>query len=58
MLEDGSTVSNDVMTVGGSNLQAFTGIHGGPIQDTNHNGKLDAEDLPGLDAVGFSLSGV
>ena len=58
VLEDGSTVSHDVMTVGGSNLQAFAGINGGPLTDTNEDGKIDGEDLPGLDAIGFSLSGV
>ena len=58
VLEDGSTVSHDVMTVGGSHLQAFAGINGGPLVDTSGDGKIDAGDLPGLDAVGFSLSGV
>ncbi|MBF0463200.1 MAG: hypothetical protein HQL87_17680, partial [Magnetococcales bacterium] len=45
-LANGAQVSHDVLTVGGSNLQAFAGIHGGP-----------AETL-GNDAVGFLLSGV
>ncbi|MBU3651560.1 MAG: hypothetical protein FGM44_00615, partial [Limnohabitans sp.] len=57
-LSDGSVVSHDVMTLGGANLQAFAGLSGGPLVDSNHDGKIDSNDTPGDDAMGFSLADV
>ncbi|MEN9775669.1 MAG: hypothetical protein RL322_2739, partial [Pseudomonadota bacterium] len=58
VLADGSRISHDVLTVGGTDLQAFAGLNGGPLVDSNQDGKIDSDDTPGADAVGFALSGV
>ncbi|NBS65034.1 MAG: hypothetical protein EBT33_11900, partial [Betaproteobacteria bacterium] len=58
VLADGSRVSHDVLTVGGTDLQAFAGLNGGPLIDSNQDGTIDSDDTPGPDAVGFSLAGV
>ncbi|MEN9761790.1 MAG: hypothetical protein RI906_1616, partial [Pseudomonadota bacterium] len=58
VLADGSRISHDVLTVGGAELQAFAGINGGPLVDSNNDKVIDSKDSPGPDAVGFSLSGV
>ena len=55
-LDDGSRISHDVLTVGGSGLQAFAGLDGGPLVDSNQDGRIDSQDRPGADAVGFSLA--
>jgi len=58
-LSDGSRVTHDVLTVGGANLQAFAGTGGGPLIDTNQNGRIDSGDRPAQPgATGFALGGV
>ncbi|MGI9211233.1 MAG: beta strand repeat-containing protein [Methylococcaceae bacterium] len=58
VLDDGKRQKHDVLMIGGKGLQAFAGIHGGPLVDSNGDGHINSDDTPGADAVGFSLSGV
>jgi hypothetical protein len=58
-LDDGSVVSHDVLTLGGRDLQAFAGLNGGVLVDSNHDGRIDSLDQPAdPTALGFSLAGV
>jgi hypothetical protein len=57
VLANGSVVSQaSVLTIGGTHLNAFAGIHGPYRTDTNGDGRIDFNDEVSADAVGLSLS--
>jgi len=57
-LADGTEVETDLLTVGGTNLEAFAGINGPYLVDSNDDGTIDDDDTPNADAIGLSLGGV
>jgi hypothetical protein len=56
-LADGSTVTADMLSIGGTGLNAFAGINGPYRGDTNGDGRINLDDEPNPNALGLSLSG-
>ncbi|MFM7568170.1 MAG: hypothetical protein ACKO8O_05670, partial [Betaproteobacteria bacterium] len=54
-LADGTRMTADTLSVGGSRLNAFAGIGGGYFTDSNGDGVIDGLDSPNADARGFVL---
>ena len=57
-LADGTVVNTDMLTVGGTQLNAFVGINGPYRTDSNGNEVIDEQDARNEAAMGLSLGGV
>ncbi|NDG42542.1 MAG: hypothetical protein EBY28_25120, partial [Betaproteobacteria bacterium] len=56
-LSDGKTVEARRWVIGASHLDAFVGLNGPYLIDSNHNGSLN-DETPNRSAAGFQLTGV
>ncbi|MEY4213725.1 MAG: hypothetical protein RL458_1951, partial [Pseudomonadota bacterium] len=54
-LADGTRLTVDTLSLGGTGLSAFAGIGGGYFTDSNGDGLINASDTPNPDARGFVL---
>ncbi|MDD2604023.1 MAG: hypothetical protein PHF66_04320, partial [Desulfobacteraceae bacterium] len=52
------TVQVDLLTVGASGVDAFAGVNGPYMVDSNGDGVIDGNDTPNTNALGLSLSDV
>ena len=57
-LADGTIVDADVLRIGGNNVNAFVGMNGPYLIDSDADGDIDGDDVPNADAVGLALSDV
>ncbi|MBF0339921.1 MAG: hypothetical protein HQL95_03035, partial [Magnetococcales bacterium] len=55
-LADASPVNTDMLTLGGTGLNAFVGANGPYRRDTNGDGTIDLDDDVNLNAVGLTLT--
>ncbi|MGN7613297.1 hypothetical protein ACQZV8_14575, partial [Magnetococcales bacterium HHB-1] len=55
---DGSDVTVDLITIGGTELEAFVGVGGAYRSDSNEDGRIDQADEVNENARGFSMGGV
>ncbi|NGZ27977.1 MAG: hypothetical protein G8345_13940, partial [Magnetococcales bacterium] len=55
ILADSSTVQADLLTMGATHVDAFLGLNGPYLVDSNSDGIIDVRDTPNEEAIGFSL---
>ncbi len=57
-LADGTIVLADMLRIGGHEVNAFVGMNGPYLVDSDADGDIDGDDTPNADAVGLALSDV